>query len=120
MVFSQVKNERIRVGDKSHRCDDRGSAELRRRKGIEFDIADVVIQDLELGESAILMLEHGSKVLFIRRVLAARSRCGSYRGRACKRVVRDKEMLIMADGAQVSREVFRELVAVGDGVVIAS
>ena len=119
MVLTQVKDERIRVGHEVHRGDDGRSAGFRRREGIEFDVADIVVQDFKLGKGAILMLEHGAEAGFFGGVWFVRSQCRTCRLRHQKRIVSNKEMLIMIDTAKVAAEGVGEFVAVGDRIVVA-
>src|ERR1700722_19171951 len=74
MILPQVKNKSIRVGHKVHGSDHRGCAYIWRRKGPEFDVADVVIEDFELGKTTVLLLHHGTKARLLGGAWRVRSR----------------------------------------------
>src|SRR5271170_3303357 len=61
MILPQVENEGIGVGHKVHGSDHSWPAHIWRRKGVEFDVADVVIEDFELGKSTVLLLQRGAE-----------------------------------------------------------
>ena len=119
MILTQVKDERIRVGHEVHCRDDCRPAELRRRESIKFDVADIVVQDFKLGERAVLMLEHRAKARLLSGAGLVWPRSRTRRLGNHKRIVSDKKVLIVADGAQVPAERVGEIVAVGHRVVVA-
>ena len=65
MVLPQVKDQGIGVGDKIHCSDYSRRADIRRRKGAELDVADVVTEDFYLREGTVLLLHHGAELCLV-------------------------------------------------------
>src|ERR1700691_2997244 len=97
---------------------DSRSAEVRIRKGTELDVADIVIEDLNLGETTVVMFQHGAEPCFISRArlawLIRGAGLGGHEG-----FVSDKKMPILADSAQITQERISEFIAVHNRIVIA-
>lgn len=75
MILSQVKDQSVCVSNKVH-CGDHGRrADIRRGKGAGLDVSDVVTEDFDLGEGAVLLLKHGTKLCLLGGTWLARS-CG--------------------------------------------
>src|SRR5580658_6380656 len=99
MILAQVKNQGIGMRHEIHRGHDSRSTDVRVWKRAELDIANVVIEDLHLGESAIVMFHHCAEPCFISRAPRVRPvKSAGVSGRDI-RIVSDKEMSILADGA---------------------
>src|SRR5579864_3427675 len=99
MILAQVKNQGIGMRHKIHRGHDRRSTDVRVWKRAELDIANVVIEDLHLRESAVVMFYHRAEPCFISWARLVRPVNSAGFSRQHVRIVSDKQMSILADSA---------------------
>jgi hypothetical protein len=109
MIFAQVKDQGIGMRHKVHCGHDRRSADVRVRKRAELDVANVVIEDLNLGESAVVIFQHGPEPCFISRARLAWLTIGQFHDVIAvkQRVQSAYSRLANENGSVYAKELFR-------------
>src|SRR5512147_1452192 len=100
-VVTQVKNEGIYMRKEIHRRCDCRTANFRSGEGVEFHIAHVFRENLELLEGASVALQFSLYAGFSSGIGTLSLRWG------LERTVVDVQMPVMTDGAQILFQLFR-------------